>query len=145
MGFIGLSLSYRNKINQPLTQKEQMKSLYTLVVFCFLATAGFSQSLASLDSKADNTEKLLNFSADDWSFFHDAEHNTFYIDFETVDVNLSDLKVINESGEVVLQENLQNLPVNTIFELSLEGYPVGTYDVQIRTFTSVINKAVEVK
>jgi len=122
-----------------------MKSLLTSLVFCFLATVGFSQSLANLDNTVDNTEKLLNFSAEDWSFFHDAEHNTFYIDFETVDVNLSDLKVINEEGEVVLQENLQTLPVNTIFELSLEGYPLGQYRVEIRTFTSVITKSVEVK
>ena len=122
-----------------------MKSLLILVTFSFFATTGFSQSMATLNSRTDNTEKLLNFSAEDWSFFHDAERNTYYIDFETVDVNLSDLKVINAAGDVVLKENLQSLPVNTIFELSLEGYPIGTYEVVIRTFTSVINKTIEVK
>ena len=122
-----------------------MKSLLILVTFSFFATTGFSQSMATLNSRTDNTEKLLNFSAEDWSFFHDAERNTYYIDFETVDVNLSDLKVITAAGDVVLKENLQSLPVNTIFELSLEGYPIGTYEVVIRTFTSVINKTIEVK
>jgi len=122
-----------------------MKSILSIFTLCLFATLGFSQSLADVDNKIDNTEKLLNFSADNWSFFHDTEHNTYFIDFETVDVNLSDLKVINSNEEVVIKENLQNLPVNTIYELSLEGYPIGSYRVEIRTFTSLITKSVEVK
>ena len=115
--------------------------LSAILAILFMVASTNAQSLANVDESS----KIIDFSAADWSFFHDASQNSFYIDFETVDVNLSDLKVYNEEGEVIFEDNLQGLPVNTIYELDLEGYPIGTYKVDIRTFTSVITKEITLR
>ncbi|MEO0778473.1 MAG: hypothetical protein AAF146_18040, partial [Bacteroidota bacterium] len=75
-------------------------------------------------------------------FYIDEEQEIYYIDFEKINVNLNDLKVINADGEVVLEDQLYELPVNTIYELDLSELPEGTYEVALRTFTGVISKEI---
>ncbi len=145
MNIIGLSLGRQKQIFTIFIPDDTMRSLSILFVILLFAAPSFSQSLANLDNSVEVTKKLVNFSSEDWSFFHDEDTNLFFIDFETVDVNLSDLKVINQAGDVIITEKLQNLPVNTIFELDLSPYPSGIYLVEIRTFTNTITKEITVR
>jgi len=119
-----------------------MIRLIAILAILFTAAPGFTQSLATTNNSIIDSERLIDFSASDWSFYHDDTEKSFYIDFETVDVNLNDLKVINSDGTVVFEDKLQGLPVNTIYELDMEGYPAGMYKVEIRTYTSLITKEV---
>ncbi len=123
-----------------------MERLLFVVIFVLVATLNnqlFAQSTTSLSGEAAATAtRLLDMSSTDWSFYIDEEQDIYYIDFEKINVNLNDLKVINESGEVVLEDNLYELPVNTIYELDLSTFPKGTYEVSLRTFTGVISKEV---
>ena len=106
----------------------------------------FAQSSSSLHSEAaEATTKLLDMSSTDWSFYIDEEQDIYFIDFEKINVNLSDLQVKNDVGVVVLEDSLYELPVNTIYELDLSDYPRGTYDVELRTFTGVISKKITVE
>ena len=123
-----------------------MERLVFVVAFVLVGSLNnqlFSQSTTSLNSSAAETAtRLLDMSSTDWSFYIDEEQDIYYIDFEKINVNLNDLKVINEAGEIVLEDNLYELPVDTIYELDLGTYPKGTYQVELRTFTGVISKKV---
>ena len=122
-----------------------MKRIVYAVVFVLagcLNSQLFAQSTTSLTAEATTATRLLDLSSTDWSFYIDEEQEIYYIDFEKINVNLNDLKVINADGEVVLEDQLYELPVNTIYELDLSELPEGTYEVALRTFTGVISKEI---
>ena len=122
-----------------------MKRIVYVVVFVLagcLNSQLFAQSTTSLTAEATTATRLLDLSSTDWSFYIDEEQEIYYIDFEKINVNLNDLKVINADGEVVLEDQLYELPVNTIYELDLRELPEGTYEVALRTFTGVISKEI---
>ncbi|MEL6636118.1 MAG: hypothetical protein AAFW73_16475 [Bacteroidota bacterium] len=122
-----------------------MKRIVYVVVFVLagcLNSQLFAQSTTSLTAEATTATRLLDLSSTDWSFYIDEEQEIYYIDFEKINVNLNDLKVINADGEVVLEDQLYELPVNTIYELDLSELPEGTYEVALRTFTGVISKEI---
>ena len=122
-----------------------MKRIVYVVVFVLagcLNSQLLAQSTTSLTAEATTASRLLDLSSTDWSFYIDEEQEIYYIDFEKINVNLNDLKVINADGEVVLEDQLYELPVNTIYELDLSELPEGTYEVALRTFTGVISKEI---
>ena len=90
-----------------------------LSVILFLFTTGFisAQSSASLNESRPNIIDPSQFSigTDEWTFYLDKENKVYYIDFESISVNLSDIKVFNQNGELVISDKLWDLPVNTIY------------------------------
>lgn len=83
---------------------------------------------------------MTNSANENWSFFVDEEQQKYYIDFESINVNLNDILVKNGSGQVVFQEDVYNLPVNTIYELDMQSYPKGKYIVELRSYTGIMRK-----
>lgn len=124
-----------------------------LTVFAFLvfgtcqllsaqATAvNFTTSIKGAEEFANTTIT----PTDDWTLFADEENKLFYIDFETLKVNVRDVLVKDEQGDLVWKDNVFNLPVNTIYELDFSRFQAGTYEIELRTFTGVIRKKVEIK
>lgn len=108
----------------------------------FTATA---QSLASKSGEAIESSKLKEIQADNWDIFADDENKIYYVDFESLNITLSDIVVKNESGSVVLKDDVFDLPVNTIYEIDLSDKKKGTYKIELRSFTSVIRKSIQVK
>ena len=53
--------------------------------------------------------------------------------------------VRDENGEVVLKDKLHDLPVNTIYEIDTTDYSSGKYQIELRSYTGVIRKEIEVK
>ncbi|MFK8104277.1 MAG: hypothetical protein AB8G15_17245 [Saprospiraceae bacterium] len=123
-----------------------MNRLALLLGFLFLAATSntlFAQTAST--STAISASDLLETNDESWSIYADEENKTFYIDFESIKVNLSDIIVKNTSGEVVLKEDVMDLPVDTIFELDFSDYTAGEYFIELRSFTSVIKKNVLIK
>ena len=87
----------------------------------------------------------LTLTGSEETFFENAEDEVLFIDFATLKVNLSDLKVTNAAGEIVLQEELWTLPVDSIYELSYGSFVPGTYRLELRSFTGVIEKELTVE
>lgn len=108
----------------------------------FTATA---QSLASKSGEAIESSKLKEIQADNWDIFADDENKIYYVDFESLNITLSDIVVKNESGSVVLKDDVFDLPVNTIYEIDLSDKKKGTYKIELRSYTSVIRKSIQVK
>jgi hypothetical protein len=105
-----------------------------------------AQSLASAENSTLHftSTEIPPSNSDNWTFYLDAESQVYYIDFENISVNLSDIMVKDKTGAVVKRDELWDLPVNTIYELDLKDLQPGSYEIELRTYTSVIKKEVTV-
>ena len=91
------------------------------------------------------TNQLKEIKAEDWSLYADEENHVYYIDFESLKINLSDIVVKNEDGKVVLKEDVFDLPVNTIYEIDYSDFKSGKYELELRSFTGIIRKTISIK
>jgi hypothetical protein len=120
-----------------------------LTVFAFL-TFGVCQIVTAQATAVNFTtsikgaEAFTSVSSDDWTLFTDEDNKLFYIDFETLKVNVSDVLVKNEKGDLVWKDHVFNLPVNTIYELDFSRFQAGTYEIELRTFSGAIRKKVAI-
>ncbi len=119
-----------------------------LVVFAFFGASNLMNAQTS--AIADNSTNDLFSSeipineGDNWTFYLDSDSKVYYIDFETISVNLSDVKVKNDKGETVIKDDLWDLPVNTIYELDFTNLKSGTYKVELRSYTGMITKEITI-
>lgn len=90
---------------------------------------------------ADRNASNLAAANKGWQVYMDEENQVYYIDFETLRVNLSDIVVKDASGKVILKDDVFDLPVNTIYELDLNQFSTGKYDLELHSFTGVVQKA----
>ena len=109
----------------------------------FLMNAQTS-ALAENNTFETISSELPSVDGDNWTFYLDSDSKVYYIDFETISVNLSDVKVLNETGVVVKKDDLWNLPVNTIYELDFTDMKPGKYKVELRSYTGMITKEVTI-
>ena len=125
------------------------KLIFTVVLFMVAFMVVEAQtSMATVASDrvtVSDEEDLPELKGENWTFYHDKEHKVYYIDFETINVNLNELRIKNSKGEIVFRDELWNLPVNTIYELDFSKFSPGRYEVELRTFTGYIKKDVLVE
>lgn len=125
----------------------QFKTTF-LSFFLTITAFGFASAQGSASVNAEKPTILessqFSVSPDEWTFYFDQENRVYYIDFEAISVNLNDIKVYNQSGEMVKSDKLWDLPVNTIYELSITDLSPGKYKIELRTYTGVIEKEIEV-
>lgn len=116
-------------------------NLLTFLVFFLFAGVSFAQTEVTLTPKGGSAEKVLS---DSWTYFVDEDSQTYYIDFETINVNLSDVIVRDAQGFEVMRDDVLDLPVNTIYELDFSRLASGTYQIELRSFSGVMRKEVVV-
>ncbi len=122
------------------------KSLFAFVLLCFFGNSLFAQTSANLeDNIFTSSINLTELTDDNWSFYKDEENKIYYIDFEKINFNLSEIIVKNDNGEILLQDDVLDLPVNTIYEIDFSEYSAGDYHVELRSFTGIIRKQVDIK
>ncbi|MDX1943173.1 MAG: hypothetical protein SFU99_21595 [Saprospiraceae bacterium] len=129
------------------------RKFFTLVaLFFFGISFGASAQTSSVKTEANfiqliSTPKTQTASSSnhDWTLFVDEENKLYYIDFETLKVNLSDIVVKNQMGEEVFKDKVFNLPVDTIYELDFSTYKAGNYEIELRSFTGIIRKTISIK
>jgi len=120
-------------------------TILLLLLFTAFNTA-FSQSTASIDnSEVIFAEGLTLVDDNNWSFYIDEDSKTYFIDFENINFNLSDIIVKDSQGKILFKDDVLDLPVDTIYELDFEAYGSGEYQVELRSFTSIIKKQVQIK
>lgn len=105
----------------------------------------FAQTSTAEDDLFNNDTELEELTNEEWSFFMDEDKQVYYIDFETISVNLNEVVIKNGEGEVVMKDDLWGLPVNTIYELDFSPFEKGNYEVELRSFTGVLRKTVSLK
>ena len=124
----------------------QRKVFIALLLCLGALQMGFSQlpSSDSADNLLTSTDNAVEIS-ENWSFYADEENQLYYIDFQNLKINLSNIVIKNEEGKVLLKDDVFDLPVNTIYELDFSQYGTGTYEVELHSFTEVVRKSIKVK
>ena len=111
------------------------------IAFCSLFSTLHAQLLSLNTTGYEATKHADN--TKDWSIFTDSENRMLYIDFEKINVNLSNITVKDLEGKILFKdETLWQLPVNTIYEIDFSKFPKGNYVIELKTFTNVIKKNV---
>ena len=120
----------------------------TFVAPIFLLIFSVTAS-AQLLSVKDNLPKIISFKESvktDWTIYCDHDNRVIYIDFEKINSNLSTVIVKDHDGKVLFRdENLWQLPVNTIYEIDCDRYNKGEYTLELKSFTASIKKGFTVK
>ena len=121
-------------------------NFFAVALFLFTANLMNAQTSATADNNSIEmfSTDLPSPEGDEWTFYLDAENKVYYIDFETISVNLSDVKIKNQQGETVMKDKLWDLPVNTIYELDFRDFEPGKYQVELRSYTGMITKEVTI-
>lgn len=117
--------------------------LFGLVTFLFLTDLSAQMTAKSPLAGASASSPELAFN--DWSIYADQESNTYFIDFEQLALNVNKVVVKSTSGQVMWQEDVFDLPVNSIYELDFSNFSAGEYFIELEAFTGVIRKVVQYK
>lgn len=113
---------------------------------CLAQSSAFNGTYqATTSTTAASESSLLDMDDNNWSLYADEENKLYYVDFESLSMNLSDIVVRRKDGEVVLQDDVFELPVNTIYEIDFNQYGDGTYEIELRSFTTSLKRSVTVK
>lgn len=120
-------------------------SLFAFVLLCFISNSLFAQTSANANDNIFTSLNLTEHVDENWSFYTDEENKLYFIDFEKINFNLSEIIVKNDKGDILIQDDVLDLPVNTIYEIDLSEYSAGNYHVELRSFTKVIRKQVNIK
>ncbi len=115
--------------------------LLALLLFVFFSSNISAQSMAST-GKVEMDFITLDESESDWSFYSDDENKTYFVDFEKLSFNLSEIVVKDAEGKIVMREDVLDLPVNTIFELDFSEFNSGKYLIELRSFKGMLKKEV---
>lgn len=124
-----------------------LRNLVAFVILTFSSNFLFAQAFADNNNKGFTVKgiTLSEVEDQDWSIYNDEENNIYYIDFETIAFNLSEVVVLDEQDQVVFQEEVFDLPVNTIYELDFKPFGTGKFKIELRSFTKFIKKDVLIK
>ena len=69
-------------------------------------------------------------------FISDYDGVTLYIDFQAVREEVSIVKVLKEE-KIIMEDEVSELPSNTIYELDLQKLNAGTYNVELTTAQNI--------
>jgi len=114
------------------------------ILALFLVFTSFSLSAQSMASVGKIDMEIINLDETeaDWSFYSDDESKTYYIDFEKLSFNLSEIVVKDAAGTILVREDVLDLPVNTIFELDFSEFVSGKYQIELRSFKGMLRKEI---
>ena len=117
------------------------------ITICFLLAFTVFSNAQSTNSQllASNDLAPKGIVEEEWSFFYDEENKIYYIDFETISMNLTKVKMVSKEGKALISDNVADLPVNTIYELDCSQLSKGNYTVELHSYTEIIKKEVILK
>lgn len=119
--------------------------IFTLL-FCLLACGVAGAQTANASTELSENETTLRVLTDqNWSVYADEDNQLFYIDFQNLTINISDIIVRDDAGMTIMKDDVFDLPVDTIYELDLSTYEPGKYEIELRSFTGIIKKTVDIK
>lgn len=111
----------------------------SLFFYCSLSAQEATQMMAFAGEEVETVEATAK------SFFVDEESKTYFIDFQNLNVNLNAIVVKDETGKIVLDDKVFDLPVDTIYELDLSRLAKGRYKVELQSFSKVIKKSITLR
>ena len=119
-----------------------MNRLFFLFGLLLFLTSGELAAQMTAKSPLASSNAAAELDINDWSIYADQESSTYFIDFEQLAVNVNKVVVKNTSGQVLWQEDVFDLPVNSIYELDFSSFSAGHYVIELEAFTGIIRKVV---
>lgn len=149
-----MGIPINNFYNQTFDPMNDTKLMYEMNHLKLLLLAVFTIASSTLISAQSNSPSGIlvsndvsakQINNDSWSYFSDEESKTFYIDFETINFNIKTVSLKDQFGKVVFNDQVSDLPVNTIYELDCSAIPSGQYSLEIHSYTGIKSKNVVLK
>ncbi len=100
-----------------------------------------SPSTASATTVATTTDEVV----EDWPIFLDTENRVYFIDFASFTVNFERIIVRNALDNVVLEDLVSDLPVDTIYEIDFAELPDGQYSIELESVAGLYLKEVTIE
>ena len=123
---------------------QRLVTFFTVLTLIFISQTSLQAQTATTENNFETIAATFDFD-NDWGFHSDQNDQLYYVDFENLKMNLSDIIVKNNIGETLLEEEVMDLPVNTIFEIDFSEFGKGIYQIELRSFTGLIHKEIEIK
>jgi len=142
---IGNMRVYLQAIPEHFKQKLNMQKYliaFGFFLVSFLSLNAQTSEAAQLVGTRQAIESAGSPTINEGVFFADQESKTIFIDFEKLNVNLSNIVVKDILGGVVFKAEVSELPVDAIYELDMSRMSPGTYEIELRSYTGVIRKTV---
>lgn len=115
---------------------------------CFFFSSVLSAQVMYVPDKEDaNAEELAlkEWSLSPAALFSDPDGKRYFIDFEQLRVHIKDVLVRDESGKILINDEVVHLPVNTIYEIDCSTFGPGTYFLELRSFAGIMRKSLQLK
>lgn len=123
-----------------------MKRYFLLLgLIVFVLNFDLSAQMTAKSPLAAANSSSPEIELNDWSIYADQESNIYFIDFEQLAINVNTVMVKSTSGQVLWQEDVFDLPVNSIYELDFSSFSAGEYHIELKAFTGVVRKTVQHK
>lgn len=108
--------------------------------------AGYAQSLASAEDPGQRFEQIGNQASEEFlnpqdAFFLDLGEKVCFIDFQALTINVKAVQLQSAEGDLLLEDHVDHLPVNSIYEMNLTDLPSGRYRILIQGYTETIQKS----
>ena len=120
------------------------------LMLCGVLFSGISLSAQSLASSTDHpeyqqyelsTQSSREFLDPEDAFFMDLSGRVCFIDFQSLKLNLRTIQLVDAKGTVILNDQVDHLPVNSIYEVSFSDRPSGKYKIILEGYTETITKS----
>jgi len=115
-----------------------------LIFFLFAGAVNQLYGQSNMAPGAGSASSKAGIDGEELSVFVDEESETYFIDFESIRANLSEIALKNSKGDILFHDRVSDLPVNAIYELNVSPYSPGQYRIELHTFTGVIAKDIQV-
>ncbi len=119
---------------------KRLLTILFISTICYLPL--FSQTGTVLHIENDAEQLLENTS--DILIPSTTEDNKYYLDLEMIDGRPSDLKLVGDDDEIVLDNSLALVPENAMYELDLSNLNKGKYLLRIRTYLKEFSQTIQV-
>jgi len=114
-----------------------LRPIMTLFLGLFMTVFSLQAQTSSTQIAAIFTDLLSNNPVDtseDWSYYQDVDNQLFLIDFETLNYNIFEIVLRDRNTDrIIYQEDVFDLPVNSIYEFDYSTYLEGEYTLELRS------------
>ncbi|MCF8236556.1 MAG: hypothetical protein K9I85_00220 [Saprospiraceae bacterium] len=125
------------------------KNLKFLILIGGLIVGGSlsAQSLSNVHT-IPSMDNLVSADAEDAgfldpqdAFFLDLSGKVCFIDFESLKLNVKSIQLVSAKGQTLMNDRVDHLPVNSIYELDLRSFPSGRYQIVLEGYVGEIIKS----
>ncbi|MEL6924138.1 MAG: hypothetical protein AAFO94_08830 [Bacteroidota bacterium] len=124
----------------------KISRLVAIAALLFPFTAEATNEINPIAGPLSKVVSIVNdYYSFDKIFFNDEAGTTVFIDFEVIMDDIVELNVIRDD-QLMMQDNVTDLPSNAIYEINLDVFREGAYTIEIVTKNQIkIQKVVFVE